>query len=164
MQHCYCGSCRKLSGAAWQSWMPIQEMTMTKKSSVHCVDLTSTEEIGDHWWQLDKVYSWFRIWSLFLKGNTIHWVCRVIPRRLSHAEFTLPGRWIKVDKEGQGIKGSATSWTYIQHLENRGVLKEDWIDWGSRCKYWSYDCYIVSDDWCWLIYYPLLLIVCSVLP
>ena len=25
MQHCYCGSCRKLSGAAWQSWMPIQE-------------------------------------------------------------------------------------------------------------------------------------------
>ena len=25
MQHCYCSSCRKLSGAAWQTWMPIED-------------------------------------------------------------------------------------------------------------------------------------------
>jgi len=43
LQHCYCGSCRKLSGAAWQSWMPIQEgeLKWTKKDGLKLVRTTS---------------------------------------------------------------------------------------------------------------------------
>lgn len=43
LQHCYCGSCRKLSGAAWQSWMPIEEgqLKWTAKDTLKLVRTTS---------------------------------------------------------------------------------------------------------------------------
>ncbi|CAK9084662.1 unnamed protein product, partial [Durusdinium trenchii] len=43
MQHCYCSSCRKLSGAAWQTWMPIEEgqLKWTFKDGLKLVRTTS---------------------------------------------------------------------------------------------------------------------------
>eukprot|EP00933_Yihiella_yeosuensis_P017540 TRINITY_DN14622_c0_g1_i1.p1 TRINITY_DN14622_c0_g1~~TRINITY_DN14622_c0_g1_i1.p1 ORF type:complete len:194 (-),score=30.46 TRINITY_DN14622_c0_g1_i1:202-783(-) len=43
MQHCYCGSCRILSGAAWQTWMAVEDghFSWTKKDGLKLVRTTS---------------------------------------------------------------------------------------------------------------------------
>ncbi|CAJ1408936.1 unnamed protein product [Effrenium voratum] len=42
LQHCYCGSCRKLSGAAWQTWMPVEgQLQWTRKDTLKLVRTTN---------------------------------------------------------------------------------------------------------------------------
>ncbi|CAE8641585.1 unnamed protein product, partial [Polarella glacialis] len=42
-QHCYCGQCRRLSGAAWQTWMPVEDghFSWTKKDGLKLVRTTT---------------------------------------------------------------------------------------------------------------------------
>ena len=88
MQHCYCGSCRKLSGAAWQSWMPIQERLVI------------------YGWQLDKDA---KISSLYFKGNAMKIGCAkkvhasdyiMLNSRFQEGEL----KWTKKDRESQGVQ------------------------------------------------------------
>eukprot|EP00930_Biecheleria_cincta_P006362 TRINITY_DN107362_c0_g1_i1.p1 TRINITY_DN107362_c0_g1~~TRINITY_DN107362_c0_g1_i1.p1 ORF type:complete len:343 (+),score=44.61 TRINITY_DN107362_c0_g1_i1:31-1029(+) len=41
MQHCYCGNCRQLSGSAYQTWMPVEEIKWTSKQTLRLVRTTS---------------------------------------------------------------------------------------------------------------------------
>ncbi|CAE6915108.1 unnamed protein product [Symbiodinium sp. CCMP2592] len=47
-QHCYCSSCRKLSGAAWQTWMPTEEGQLKWTSKVGLKKVRTTSHARRH--------------------------------------------------------------------------------------------------------------------